>query len=292
MEKQIHYKQIYDILLKKIKEEDHYDINNSQFLKLLSKELGTDIKNFIEYIMKLAETKKIYFIRHAESKYNHWKKKSLFNMSFRYQKIEANIDPEITQKGKDQCKSLQQKMQSDLKDIKFDVVYVSPMTRTCETFGYTATQENQQLINNFSHSRVIGCHYVKERFGSAANIGRDLNYVRQNLFQNWHIDGELVQKDDWWSFKDYQKSGQTKFQIEDETIQQLERRLLIFFLFALLSEDENICIVSHSSVFKRITMRSKFYPGSGIKNAQIHQLTHQILKPFLSHSISQNMKTQ
>lgn len=87
------------------------------------------------------------------------------------------------------------------------------MTRTCETYGYTATNENKELIDNFNQAKVIGCQYIKERFGSAANIGRDLIYVKQNLFQKWNIDANLVNKDDWWSFKDYEKANQTKFQI-------------------------------------------------------------------------------
>ena len=76
-------------------------------LKLFDNKLS----NFIGALKQTKQEKYVLFIRHAESKYNAWRKKSpLFNFSQFYKNIEENRNPSITQTGVDQCKQLKQKL--------------------------------------------------------------------------------------------------------------------------------------------------------------------------------------
>ncbi len=59
---------------------------------------------FLEEIFKQLKTKKIIFIRHAQSQYNSWKRNEWYNPFKKYENKVENYDPSITEQGKLQCK--------------------------------------------------------------------------------------------------------------------------------------------------------------------------------------------
>ena len=60
-----------------------------------------NLLNYIEFLEGIFEKKTVIFIRHAESGYNEWRKKSIFNLPFTYKNIPENHDPSITNRGEE-----------------------------------------------------------------------------------------------------------------------------------------------------------------------------------------------
>ena len=75
--------------------EEHHFKNFEKLLNILSNKES----NFKNLLLQTISSKFIVFIRHAESDYNSWKKKSLFNFPFFYKNTEENYDPKITEIG-------------------------------------------------------------------------------------------------------------------------------------------------------------------------------------------------
>jgi broad specificity phosphatase PhoE len=89
---------------------------------------------------------RIYFIRHAESHFNVWKK-SLPDDAKRYHPLPGHRDCGITDHGKQQCVTLREQLLAVEKSLHFDAIVVSPLRRTQETL------EHLQLISD-KHSVV------------------------------------------------------------------------------------------------------------------------------------------
>ena len=80
-----------------IRKEIHSFNSIEKFFEKALKEQS--IIEYINFLEGLYEKKIIIFVRHAESLYNEWRKKSILNLPFTYKNIPENHDPIITKKG-------------------------------------------------------------------------------------------------------------------------------------------------------------------------------------------------
>ena len=107
--------------------------------KIISKD---DLKNIIK---NRISKKNIYFIRHSEAQHNVLERKYKGDLS------KINIyDPELTETGINQMKSTIEKNKKEF--IKFDSVFVSPLTRAIQTFlliKQYLNKDTQIIITDF-----------------------------------------------------------------------------------------------------------------------------------------------
>ncbi|KAL4438279.1 hypothetical protein ABPG74_009702 [Tetrahymena malaccensis] len=284
---QEYQKKLYNQLLEQIQSKDHYDSSLKQFLKQIGIEI--ELQNLLNLISQQLESKSIYFIRHAESKYNQWREQSPLNWSIFYKNTLENIDPELTEKGQQQTKNLQLSVLKDYEHLKFDMVYVSPLSRAIDTFGYLAYKDNNEIIDQFRLAKVKACHYLRERLDTCGDIGQSLEIVKEGLCKKWNIDSCMINNNQWWCHTQFddQKQGEM-FKQKTEDFDKIQRRLIIILLMIIFSEDKIICLVSHSNIYKCLKLKNQFQ-SHGIKNAQMKLLDKQTIMKFLTKAVSKHI---
>ncbi|KAL4485456.1 hypothetical protein ABPG72_008324 [Tetrahymena utriculariae] len=284
---QDYQKKLYSQLLEQIQSKDHYDSNLKQFLKQLS--VGIEQESLLNLISLQLDNKSVYFIRHAESKYNQWREQSSLNWSIFYKNTLENIDPELTEKGQQQTKNLQLSVLKEYENLTFDAVYVSPLSRAINTFGYLAYKENNEIIYQFKFAKVLACHYLRERLDTCGDIGKSLEVVKEGLCKKWNIDSCMINSDQWWCHKqfDNQKQGEM-FKQKTEDFDKIQRRLIIILLMIIFSDDKYICLVSHSNIYKCLKLKNQFQ-SHDIKNAQMKILDKQAIMKFLTKTIPKHI---
>jgi broad specificity phosphatase PhoE len=213
----------------------------SKIKKIITKE------KLIELVDSNLSEKNIYFIRHPESEHNVLEAKySLFEFE------KWNIhDPKLTQKGIEQANNIKKKINE--KKVHFDTVFVSPLSRTIQTYFLI-----EKDINN--DSKIIVTDFVREGLSSHLdkNKGKILSQLKEEN-KNTKLDFEYMTKEYWWFDLGEKKDD------ESEGSQRFSLRLRLFILWLSFRPDKNILIISHSHVFVNIQNSKGIYNADMVK---------------------------
>lgn len=198
--------------------------------KLLSMYPISSIEQIISYCLT---DKTIYCLRHAEAEHNVYKDCAAIRNSFN--------DPELTNKGQMQCETISQELKA--MQNTFDLVYISPLKRTMQTFCMI---EN---LFNCSETSFILSDLIRGILGkNHKNIGSTLENLKTQINNvNSHICTRYITKNIWWSDNDENNNE------ESENKEMFNTRIIIFLLWIIFRKEQNICIISHSKVIKFIS---------------------------------------
>ena len=166
--------------------------------------------------------KEVYLIRHGESEAN--VALDLDNPNFYY-------DAKLTSYGKKQAEDAQKK----LKNVDFDLVLCSPLTRALQTFSL--------IFPNLSQEAVI-LSFVREHSLCSSEVGRQPS-ILQKEFPDFNFDNL---KDFWWNNNIHIDKKKIIF----ESMEDLDKRVLIFKEWIYKRSEKRIAIVSHGTFISRI----------------------------------------
>jgi broad specificity phosphatase PhoE len=169
-------------------------------------------------------TKEIYLIRHAQSDANAALDLDEPN-TFYY-------DARITSLGRKQALNTQKK----LKDVNFDLMICSPLTRTMQTFSLI-------FPNPIANSIILPM--VREHLDHSCDVGRQPS-VLQKEFPNFNFN-EISKY--WWN-NDVPIDEKA---INHETIEDLDKRVAKFMNWIKARPEKKIALVSHGTFISRIT---------------------------------------
>jgi broad specificity phosphatase PhoE len=232
-------------------------IKNEETIKnFLRKLIQKGLKNAVKDKIK---SKKIYFIRHAQAFHNTfsgW----LFNLL-----LSPANDPDLTIKGLNQCKKLNMEL-NEKTNINIDTVFISPLKRAIHTFLLISGSEIFK-----SSKKYILSDLIREKLKNHNQVGSPLSELKENLKEHELFNFDYLVKEKWWSYEDDEINEKEKLNRKNkyskEVNNNLEQRLILFLYWIVLSEENSILIVSHSYVFKWLTMfRQK------AKNAKIYEI--------------------
>ena len=165
--------------------------------------------------------KKIYLIRHAESKAN--AAVDLDNPTYYY-------DAQITEKGKEQALKTSKK----LKNIDFDTYICSPLTRTMETFSII-----------FPGKEPILQPLIREHLFHSCDVGRQPDILK-NEFPLFNF--SKLEKY-WWN----NNKPINEKKIVKENFNDIKNRLDKFKLWLSKNNSNKIALVSHGTFLSQIT---------------------------------------
>ena len=208
-----------------------------------------------ELIKKNFEKKQIYFIRHAEAEHN-----VLENLYYDNPKLCDVYDSKLTEEGKIQTKETLKKLIKS--KINFDLVFISPLTRTIQTFillkDYFKDTKTKIIITDMVKELVSYCNKNKGMKLTDLKI-----FLKQN---NLDFDINYITKEFWWF--DDGKDKENEYEGDNFPL-----RLQLFILWVCFRKENNILIISHSHVHSQIQ-------GKGIYNADFKQLDNEYLFNF------------
>lgn len=208
------------------------------------------IDNLMYIIKEKLQEKNIYFIRHAEAEHNVLEHKYKGDFS------KCNVyDPKLTENGIKQTNYTIEKLKKE--KIHFDSVFISPLTRTIQTYFLV-----KNYLNKDAHAYATD--FAKEVLSLCdKNKGKKLSDLKIEL-KNENINLEYITKEFWWfdlgKFKDGELEGNVNFSL----------RLRIFIFWLIFRPEKNILIISHSHVFNNLQDR-------GIYNADLAKMDNKIL---------------
>ncbi len=166
--------------------------------------------------------KEIYLIRHAQSEAN--VATDLDNPTHYY-------DARLTSLGKRQAKAAHEK----LKLINFDLLLCSPLTRTLQTFNL--------IFPNMKKNTLI-LPFVREHSQCSSEVGRQPSILNKE-FPNFNFNNL---KNFWWN----NDLPIDEKKIIDESIEDLDKRVLKFKKWIEKRPEERIALVSHGTFISRI----------------------------------------
>ena len=166
--------------------------------------------------------KKVYLIRHAQSEAN--AAIDLDNPTFYY-------DARITDLGKNETL----KARKLLADIDFELLICSPLTRTLQTF----TNIFPKPIKN---TKVLPL--VREHLDHSCDVGRQPNILQKEFP---HFDFSELNKY-WWN----NDVPLDENEINQESIHDLDKRVLRFKEWINIRKEKTIAVVSHGTFISRI----------------------------------------
>ena len=214
----------------------------------------------IKHLLKqIITNKQIFFIRHAEAEHNAYNKQ-IRNLNINVTVKKTFHNPGLTELGLSQSKLLSEELITY--PITFDLVFVSPLKRTIETFCCI----KDSLLTKQNKVNFIATEFLREALTiNNKNIGHDktklIEYVNN---KQCGLNCEFISKDKWWlnEMNDYFGDN---MEHEPENKKLFKNRIRLFLLWIMLKNESNILIISHSKVFKFITKTK-------IKNGEIKQL--------------------
>ena len=208
-----------------------------------------------ELIKKNFEKKHIYFIRHSEAEHN-----VLQNLYYDNPKLCDVYDSKLTEEGEIQTKETLKKLIKS--KVNFDLVFISPLTRTIQTFillkDYFKDTKTKIIITDMVKELVSYCN---------KNKGMKLTDLKKFLKQNnLDFDINYITKEFWWF--DDGKDKENEYEGDNFSL-----RLKLFILWVCFRKENNILIISHSHVHAQIQ-------GKGIYNADFKELNKEYLFNF------------
>ena len=210
-----------------------------------------DFDNIKKIILKRLSEKEIYFIRHSEALHN------VLERKYGEEEFEKwNVhDPKLTEFGIEQTKKLGEKLKKD--KINFESIYLSPLTRTIETFNLIQNDINKD-------AKVYITDFVKEVLSYCdKNKGKKLSLLKSE-YKNTQFNFDYMTKEYWW------------FDLGEDIKDELEgtmkfiSRLIIFILWITFRDEKRVLIISHSHVYFQLQ-------DKGIPNAVISKMNNNIL---------------
>ena len=166
--------------------------------------------------------KEIYLIRHGQSEAN--VALDLDSPNFYY-------DAKLTSLGKKQAENTKNK----LKNIDFDLMLCSPLTRALETYS---------LIFPSSVKDAVILPFAREHCLCSSEVGRQPS-ILQKEFPDFHFD-EL--KNFWWN----NDIPIDEKEIIYESMEDLDKRVLIFKNWIKKRAEKRIAFVGHGTFISRI----------------------------------------
>ena len=166
--------------------------------------------------------KEVYLIRHGQSEAN--VALDLDNPNFYY-------DAKLTSLGKKQAQDTQKK----LKNIDFDLMLCSPLTRALQTFSL--------IFPNLLQDAVI-LPFIREHCLCSSEVGRQPS-ILQKEFPDFYFD---KLKKFWWN----NDIPINEKKIIFESMEDLDKRVLIFKNWIKKRQEKRIAVVSHGTFISRI----------------------------------------
>ena len=206
------------------------------------------LENFKTLLEKNLSNKKIYFIRHAESLHN------ILEEKYAYEEFEKwnVLDPKLTEKGIEQTNYTIEKIKDS--DINFESVFVSPLSRTIQTYFLIENVLNKD-------AKIYVTDFAREIMDSLdKNKGKKLSLLKEE-FKNTKLNFEFMTKEYWW----FDLGENIKNESEGE---KFTLRLRLFALWLAFRNEKFILIISHSHVF--INMQD----SDGIYNADMVRMNN------------------
>ena len=168
-------------------------------------------------------TKEIYLIRHAQSEANAALDLEDPNTSY--------FDARITPLGKEQALNTKKR----LENINFDLMLCSPLTRTMQTFS---------LIFPIPIKNTIILPIAREHLDHSCDVGRQPSILKKEF-----PDFDFSQVKKFWWNNNIPIDERT---INYETIEDLDKRVLIFKSWINARPEKKIALVSHGTFISRI----------------------------------------
>ena len=166
--------------------------------------------------------KEVYLIRHGQSEAN--VALDLDNPNFYY-------DSKLTSLGKKQAQNAQKK----LENINFDLMLCSPLTRALQTFSL--------IFPNLVQDAVI-LPFTREHCLCSSEVGRQPS-ILQKEFPDFYFD---KLKKFWWN----NDIPINEKKIIFESMEDLDKRVLIFKNWIKKRQEKRIAVVSHGTFISRI----------------------------------------
>ena len=166
--------------------------------------------------------KSIYLIRHGQSEAN--VALDLDNPNFYY-------DAELTSLGKKQAQNAQKK----LENIDFDLMLCSPLTRALQTFSL--------IFPNLVQDALI-LPFVREHSLCSSEVGRQPAILKKE-FPNFNFNNL---KNFWWN----NDISIDEKKIIVESMEDLDRRVLIFKKWIQKRPEKKIALIGHGTFISRI----------------------------------------
>ena len=237
---------------------------------LLSNLLSKFHKNIIiNLIINIYKTKKLFFLRHAQSYHNIIKDK---------EKKKLIYDPGLTKEGIKQTKELINNIKS--LNVKFKCIFLSPLRRTFETFLCL----KESLFNDNNEIKVYLTDFLREILNeNNINKGKSLNDLKKILNEkNLEKDVNLnfITKEFWWFDLDCDIDNNNI----NNSYEPFENgnlfflRILIFLLWMTFRKENDILILSHSKIYRFINIKK-------IKNGNINMLDNKTIVNYLINFI-------
>ena len=167
-------------------------------------------------------SKKIYLIRHGQSEAN--VASDLDNPNFYY-------DAKLTSLGKNQAKNAQKK----LKNIDFDLMICSPLTRALQTFSL--------IFPNLVQDAII-LPFAREHCLCSSEVGRQPS-ILQKEFPDFNF---YKLKNFWWN----NDIPINEKKIINESMEDLDKRVLVFKNWIQKRSEKRIALVGHGTFISRI----------------------------------------
>ncbi|DAZ93811.1 TPA: hypothetical protein N0F65_008570 [Lagenidium giganteum] len=196
--------------------------------------------------------KTLYCIRHGESTFNEWRKRSILTFSWVFVRDPMIIDAPLSAKGEQQALALSEKLQSQSLHAKIEVVVMSPLTRAIQT-AMGAFKDVQVPMQAEPLCR--------EMLDTACDIGRQPQELAR-VFASPLLQLDHVEQY-WWLPESKRpptvpesamKTPATSDEVMPlrETSEDLDRRIGAFVQTLAAMPQQHIAVVGHSSFFKRM----------------------------------------
>jgi len=252
-------------------------IGNKNIMKF-SKQLLSNIfskfpKNLIiNLIINIYKTKKLYFLRHAQSSHNIIKDK---------EKKKLIYDPGLTKEGIKQIKDSIFYLNSY--NVKFESIFISPLRRSFETFLCI----KESLFNNNNEIKIIMTDFLREILNeNNINKGKSLNNLKKIINENnleKEVNLNFITKEFWWFDLDNENDNNNNNNNENcfETFENgklFALRILIFLLWVTFRKENEILILSHSKIYRFINVKK-------IKNGNVNILDTKTVVSYLINFI-------
>lgn len=212
--------------------------------------------------------KTVYFIRHAESEYNAYKKQPSVWLCCKCCLDPMIYDPKLSLHGQSQVASLNQVLE-DLGILNsVQVVLVSPMTRALLTCiaGFGSMEQKQR-----KNVQIIVEPLLTEILDTSGDVGRPRKELEKDFPK---LDFSKCVYENWWYY-DRTKGPRTPVKEPKSVVN--ERVNKIKQLLANRSE-QVIAVVSHSALIKKLTSSLTKIPPCGILCTQQDPATNDFVK--------------
>ncbi|CCI46094.1 unnamed protein product [Albugo candida] len=215
-----------------------------------------------------SEPKVLYCIRHGESMYNEWRKRSLLNFSWIYVRDPMIFDSPLTSKGQKEAQLLCQKIKREDIHTKVQVIVCSPLTRAIQT-----------ALEAFKGCEIpiVLEPLCREELGTACDVGSspdELEKAFSHASEALDFSNLALL---WWLPSSKQADSNGSIQLPKtpsevtlirECKKELERRIEEFVKSLMALPQQHIAIVGHSGYFKKmLRMQRK------LNNCEMHIVT-------------------